>query len=265
MKEINIELPKNNEFNIMVMGDMHIGDSLCDYDTIQETIDFVKNTPNTYVILNGDLINNALKSSKSDSYIETMTIEEEQDLLIELLEPIKDKILVIATGNHEYRTQVLAGINPLKAVAIALGLRDRLVDYSYLLDLSFGTAYGIKNQKNRYLIYGTHGGHGGGRRSGSTANALEDMARVRPDCDLYVHSHTHNQLSFNDIVFLYNKTTKKTKEHQRTFYNANAFLKYGGYSEQKGYRPAPRSPSLLTIKAIRKNNDMKIITNIVRI
>ena len=44
--------------------------------------------------MNGDLINNALKTSKSDTYKEQMTMEEEQDLLIELLTPIKNKILV---------------------------------------------------------------------------------------------------------------------------------------------------------------------------
>ena len=94
MKEFYIELAsKNNEFQIMVLGDMHIGDDLCDIKLIKETIDYVKNTKNCYVILNGDLLNNALKTSKSDVYKETMTMEEEQDLLIDLLKPIKNKIL----------------------------------------------------------------------------------------------------------------------------------------------------------------------------
>jgi hypothetical protein len=37
------------------------------------------------LILNGDLMNNALKSSKSDSYREKKSIEEQQDELIKLL------------------------------------------------------------------------------------------------------------------------------------------------------------------------------------
>lgn len=266
MREFNVKLnvPKNS-FQLMVLGDMHIGDELCDLDLIRETIDYVKKNKDCYVILNGDLINNALKTSKSDSYREQMTIEEEQDLLVELLMPIKDKILVMATGNHEYRTSLIAGINPLKAVAYALGIKDKLVDNSYLLNIDFGVAHGMKNLCNKYVVFGIHGGTGGGRRAGATANALQDMALVRPDMDLYIHSHTHTQINYNDMVFLYDRKSKKTKEHQRTFYNANAFLKYGGYAEQKGYKPADRQPSVLVVNALRKKDGMKIVTNIVRI
>lgn len=266
MKEFNVKItaPKN-AFQIMVLGDMHIGDELCDLDLIKETVEYIKKTKDCYCILNGDLINNALKTSKSDTYKEQMTIEQEQDMLIDLLSPIKDKILVMATGNHEHRTSLLAGINPLKAVALALGIKNKLVDNSYLLNIEFGVAHGMKNLSNKYVVFGIHGGSGGGRRAGATANALQDMALIRPDMDLYIHSHTHTQISYNDMVFLYDRKTKKTKEHQRTFYNANAFLKYGGYAEQKGYKPTDRNPSVLVVNALRKNGEMKIVTNIVRI
>ena len=266
MREFDVHLPvSKNEFQLLVLGDMHIGDELCDLDLIKETIDYAVKNKNCFVILNGDLINNALKTSKSDSYKEQMTIEEEQDLLIELLFPIKDRILVMATGNHEYRTSLIAGINPLKAVAYALGLKDKLVENSYLLNIEFGVAHGMKTVSNKYVVFGIHGGSGGGRRAGATANALQDMALIRPDMDLYIHSHTHTSVNYNDMVFLYDRKTKKTKEHQRTYYNANAFLKYGGYAEQKGYKPADRQPSVLVINALRKKGEMKIVTNIVRI
>lgn len=266
MREFTVALPtKTNDFQLLVLGDMHIGDPLCDLELIKHTIDYAKKTKNCYVILNGDLMNNALKTSKSDSYLETMTMEQEQDLLVELLYPIRDKILVMATGNHEHRTSLLAGVNPLKAVAYALGIKDKLVENSYLLNISFGTAHNVKNCPNYYTVFGIHGGNGGGRRAGATANALQDMALVRPDMDLYIHSHTHTPINYNDMIFLYDKKFKKTREHQRTFFNANAFLKYGGYAEQKGYKPSDRQPSVLAISAIRTADGMKTITNIVRI
>jgi predicted phosphodiesterase len=266
MKEFNIKIDApQNAFQLMVLGDMHIGDELCDLELIKSTIDYIKKTKYCYCILNGDLINNALKTSKSDTYKEQMTMEEEQDLLIELLTPIKNKILVMATGNHEHRTTLLAGINPLKAVAYALGIKDKLVDHSYVLTLEFGVAHGMKNLSNKYVVYGIHGGSGGGRRAGATANALQDMSLVIPNVDLYIHSHTHTTINYNDMVFLYDSKTKKLKEHQRTYYNANAFLKYGGYAEQKGYKPADRQPSVLVVNAIRKNGEMKMKTDIVRI
>lgn len=266
MKEFKISLgAEKDSFKLMVLGDLHIGDPLSDLDLIKDTIDYVKKTKDCYVILNGDLINNALKTSKSDSYIEQMTIEQEQEMLIELLKPIKDRILVMATGNHEYRTSLLAGINPLKAVAYALEIKDKLVEDSYILDIQFGKCCGNSKSQNHYLIYGIHGGSGGGKRAGATANALQDMALVRPDMDLYIHSHTHTCVNYNDLIFLYNRKTQQTIEHQRTFYNANAFLKYGGYAEKKGYKPSDRQPSVLIVKSTRKYNNMRTITNIARI
>ena len=266
MDEIKIKLDcAKNTFKLVVLGDLHIGDPLCDLDLIKSAIDYVKKNKDCYVILNGDLINNALKSSKSDSYLEQMTIEQEQDLLIELLEPIKNRILVMATGNHEYRTELLAGINPLKAVALALGIKNKLVKDSYVLNIAFGSNSGNSGCPNNYIVYGTHGGHGGGRRAGATANALQDMALVRPDMDLYVHSHTHTKIAYNDIIFLYNRKVKRTIEHQRTFYNTNAFLKYGGYAEKKGYKPTDRFPSALVVTATRTKDGMITKTDIVRI
>lgn len=267
MRNFNIDIDcAKNEFQLLVLGDLHIGDALCDLDLIKETISYAKKTKNCYVILNGDLINNALKTSKSDSYLEQMTIEQEQDMLIELLMPIKHKILVMATGNHEYRTSLLAGINPLKAVAIALGIRDKLVDDSYLIDLRFGVNSSNKAFKNHYVIFGIHGGNGGGRRAGATANALQDMSLVIPNADLYIHSHTHTAVNYTDMVFLYDRRYCRTTEHQRTYFNANAFLKYGGYAEKKGYKPADRQPSVLVIKTTHvRNEGMKTKTNIVRI
>ena len=266
MKEFKMKInAPQNQFKIMVLGDMHLGDEFCDLKLIRETIDYIYKTKDCYVILNGDLINNALKTSKSDSYREQMTIEEEQDLLIELLTPIKDRILVMATGNHEKRTELMAGINPLKAVAYALGIKDKLVEDSYVLTLEFGVAHGMKSVNNKYVVYGIHGGAGGGRRAGATANALQDMALRLPNADLYIHSHTHTTLTYNDMIFLYDSKTKRVKEHQRTYHNANAFLKYGGYAEQKEYKPADRYPSVLVVNAIRKNGEMKTKTNVVRI
>lgn len=267
MREFNIKLdcPKN-AFQLVVLGDMHIGDELCDMDLIKNTIDYIKKTKDCYCILNGDLLNNALKTSKSDIYKEQMTMEEQQELLIDLLTPIKDKILVMATGNHEYRTNLLAGINPLKAVAYALGVKDKLVEHSYILTIEFGVAYNIPSVKNRYVVFGIHGGNGGGKTVGSTANALYEMSLIRPDMDLYIHSHTHTPVNYSDMIFLFDRKSKKTREHQRTFFNANAFLKYGGYAEQKGYKPTDRTPSVITVAAFRKGSEgMKIHTNIVRL
>ena len=267
MKELVINLGnKTNSIMILPLGDIHIGDPNCDLELLKECIEFIKNTDNCYTILNGDLMNNGLKSSKSDSYIETMTMEEEQDLLIELLSPIKDKILYMTQGNHEYRTSLLAGIDPLRSVARELGLlkSGRYSDNSYMLTLQFGKRNGMKDVNNIYTIFGMHGS-GGGRRIGSTANIMDDMTSIIPNADLYIHSHTHNPLTFRKPTYIYNQNNKCLELHNRIFYNTNSFVKYGGYAERKGYALTDNTPSVIVIKFDRKKGKMIKTTDIIKI
>jgi len=268
MKELTINLgTKSNEIEIVPLGDLHIGDPNCNIDLIKQTIDYIANTKNCYCILNGDLMNNALKTSKSDSYLETMPMEEQQEKLVELLYPIKDKILMLAQGNHEYRSSLLCGIDPLRYVARSLGLleKGRYCTGAYLLTLLFGKRNGTDKLTNAYVVFGIHGGSGGGRRAGSTANALEDMNKIIPNADLYLHSHTHTQILYPDSIFIYNPMSKTLQRHYRTYYNTNSFLEYGGYAEMKGYKPTDTYPNVLRIRMIRDGGKMRKLTDVIRL
>ena len=64
---------------------------------INEQIKEVSERDNVFVILNGDLMNNATKTSISDSYSETHSPMEQVKLAVSLLKPIKDKILSIVS------------------------------------------------------------------------------------------------------------------------------------------------------------------------
>lgn len=256
---------REREFRLIVIGDVHVGDGLSDLKLFEKTIRYVKNTPNCYCILNGDLMNNALKNSKSDIYAATMTIEEQQEYLIKTLMPIRDRILVISTGNHERRTMRDVGINPLKYIAKSLKVPDLLVENAFIIDISVLNER-TKNRENGYVIHGIHGGHGGGRRMGTTANALEDMSRVIANADLYVHSHTHSPIYYTDNILIYYTQLGGFSEKLRTFVNGNAFLKYGGYAEEKGYKLVDRTPIVLVVKQINdKNKTRKMITDVIRI
>ena len=51
---------------IIPLADLHIGDAQCDLALINRTINYIKNTPNAFTIVNGDIIN-AIKVSKSNT------------------------------------------------------------------------------------------------------------------------------------------------------------------------------------------------------
>lgn len=241
------------------MGDSHFKER-----DLKNTLKYIRDTQDCFTILNGDLMNNALKTSKSDSYKEVIPIEEQQEIIISLLEPIKNKILYMAQGNHEYRTSMLAGIDPLKYVARALGITERYSDNSYVLQLKFGNNKNIRSKFN-YVIYGLHGCGTGGRRMGSTVNALEDMTKIIPNADLYIHSHTHVPVSYTDRIFEINRYREQIEERYRTFFNTNSFLDYGGYAERYGFKPTDLTPYVITIKYRRFGDVLRPVTNVIKL
>ena len=93
----------NNNLKLYVLSDVHLGDANVDIKSLEKILNFIKNTPECYCVLLGDILNTALKNSKSDIYSETLSIMDAQKLALKLLEPIKHKILAMTPGNHENR------------------------------------------------------------------------------------------------------------------------------------------------------------------
>ena len=73
---ININLGKDlKKIRIIPISDIHIGDKLSDYKLLKEVLQTIKDEPDVYTILNGDLCNTALKNSKSDVYADELGLE----------------------------------------------------------------------------------------------------------------------------------------------------------------------------------------------
>lgn len=238
MKVINVNLGDEfKELRIIPISDVHLGDKLTNYKLLNEVLQTIKDTPNVYTILNGDLCNTALKNSKSDVYSDELTPMEQINRLTTLLEPIKDKILVMGTGNHEDRISKDTNIDVLRLVARQLGIEDRYTDGWWYLYLRFGEKDKGRKAPMCYQITGYHGS-GGGRKPGGKINRLQDMSSV-VIADLYLQGHHHQQIATKSSVFLpdYGNNTLNKKEMH--FLMTNSFLDYGGYGEKLGFTPQP--------------------------
>ena len=89
MKCIKIDLSEElKNIEMHTLADLHMGDKHCDYKTIRDNINLIKNTENAYCILNGGLMNNATNTSISDSYAEQLTPMQQIGQAVELLTPI---------------------------------------------------------------------------------------------------------------------------------------------------------------------------------
>lgn len=251
MKSVKIDLSTElKSVELHTFGDWHIADAHCDMATIKAEIEQVKNTSNAYCILNGDLCNTALKTSVSDIYSETMSIMEQINTCLSLLEPIKDKILFITTGNHESRAYKSDGIDIMQIIAKQLGLEDRYCSEGGVLFLRFGSTAHYRIRKQVYSIYITHG-TGGGRKAGAKANRLEDLACII-DCDVYIHSHTHLPLIFKQGYYRVSWQHSAVSLVEKLFVNTSAKLNYGGYGQVAGFKPASKSNPVIYLNGSKR-------------
>ena len=139
---------------------------------------------NAYIIINGDLLNNATKTSVSDSYAEDIPPMQQIQTAVEMFELLKDKILAITSGNHERRTYQKEGIDLMEIVARQIGLYDRFSKSAALIFLRFG-----RNDRQRRCLYPYMPPRSGGGRKEGQSHSVPDMASI-VDTDIYIHSHT---------------------------------------------------------------------------
>lgn len=258
MKSIKVELSTELRcVELHTFSDWHIGDKLCDMQSIKDEVEKVKETPNAYCILNGDLCNMATRASVSDIYSETVSIMEQIQICIDLLEPIKDKILFITNGNHENRTYKSDGVEIMRIVAKQLNLEDKYCREGGILFLRFGKMDKTHHcRKQGYAIYISHG-TGGGKRAGSKVNRLEDLAGI-VDADVYIHGHTHLPLIFKQGFYRLNWQNSCVTLGDKMFVNCSAQLNYGGYGQTEGYKPASKSAPVIYLNGCRREMVAKL-------
>ena len=233
---------------VLALSDFHIGDSLCNLKLIRQVLDEVKKSNNTFIILNGDLMNNSIKNSVSSIYDEELSPMQAIVKLCDLLEPVKDRILVIHPGNHEWRSYKEDGIDIIRLVARQLGIEDRFSDGWWYLYLTLGM--GNKQRPIMYTITGIHG-YGGGRKNGGKINNLVEMSD-KVIADVYVMGHTHTPIMTRNSIFVPDYQHKSLVQKDKYYLMTNSFLEYGGYGEQYGFTPSTNEHQEMILDGTKK-------------
>lgn len=104
MELIKQELPK--DYRLCIVSDMHIGSQLFKEHLFKKhVVKFIEDNPDTYCVLNGDLIEGITQGDKrfNRKAIDKRfnSPQEEAEHVIGLLKPIKGRILGACLGNHE--------------------------------------------------------------------------------------------------------------------------------------------------------------------
>ena len=258
MKVISHTLDTVEPVTIIPLADTHIGDANCDMDKVRKAIAMVTESPNTYAILDGDLMNTAIAGSRSDVYHETMTPTEQLKECVDLFDGMAKagRILAVLPGNHEERISRAAGVDMTKLFCLQLGIENCYSPTSALIFLRFGAnADHGKKYKLVYTIYANHG-RGGVRRPGGKINALEDFARI-VTADVYLAGHTHQPACFRNVHYVPNPGNCTLSKREQVFVNTASFLTYdGSYADRQAYSPASNVVPMIQLGA--RNHEVKV-------
>jgi len=232
-----------DKVHLVGLGDLHIGSKQTNEKLIEDAIHYIANSPDTYVTLNGDLIECVTRQSKGDIYSLHYTSPDDQfDRALELLTPIKDRILFITKGNHDGGSRS-EGHDYNKQLALVFNCIDCYHPIAGYLEIRVG-----KKPHNKkpfvYLVYVTHG-HGGGSTPGGKANALNRFGNVVAS-DIVLISHMHGVQYQERLIATPDLQNRKILTRKQRCILCSAFMNYGGYGMSGGFNPSPIGLTVIT-------------------
>lgn len=251
----SITIPaKFKEVEVYGLGDFHVGNPCHSASTLKRFLDIIKDKPNAYCILNGDLAECIIPGGKIAIWGQTMTPQEQRDTLIKMLRPLKGKVLGVTRGNHEDRIYTATGMDICQDVAEAVG--------AYYSPDGVWVEIALTQRPPRHMetffLYATHG-YGGARTIGAKVSKAGRLASV-VYADVYFVGHDHTQ-HYSDISFLMPDRRKHTNErgfsvgraisHHQILVGCGAFVKWGGYSQRGQFQPTSLGTSKVTLIAGR--------------
>lgn len=222
---------------ILPIADPHIGDPNWAKKRLLSDIAYIRDNPHVFTVLNGDLMNCAIKSSISDCYGEKLSPMEQLKVCEDIFGCISDRVICVVPGNHEERHYKTNGIDITRLMCKQLGIEDRYSPTVAYVFLRFGRD-SFHNHHGRpilYTMYVTHGS-GGGRKDGGKIQRLADYATVC-DADIYIAGHTHLGASFKKGFLRPSAGNSSITNGQHLFINTCGGLEYGGYGERLGFDP----------------------------
>ena len=251
--------PNLKSIEILPISDAHYGNPLFSKKHFLSTIKYIKEKHNAFTFLNGDLCESAIRTSLGEIYRQVGSPQDQRDWMIEMLYPIRKKVLGSTLGNHENRIYRDVGLDICKDIATALEIPYRAS--GMLLKILFGSGNnGHDGQPYISWGYFTHG-YGGARTKSAKAVKVERLANFL-DADWHAMSHDHVVNIAPDVYLEHDYRTfpqkdengkltgfnvGKVTQKRRMLIKTNAYLKWGGYAEMGGFPPVDLETPIIKI------------------
>lgn len=221
--KLDSELPY---INIYPIGDLHIGSPEFEEGVLKKWSDKVENDNRSKIVIVGDMVDNALKDSKTDAFKAKMRPQDQKRELQRVLEPFRDKILGAVGGNHEDRSMRASDSCPLYDVMCKLDLEDLYRENMAFIKVNLG-----QRTKDRQVSYSIVLAHGNSR------NKTENFSYAIDGMDVFVTGHTHqptNRFPAKIVIDAHNEVVRMVPF---THIVVPSMQRYGGYALKGMYMP----------------------------
>lgn len=242
---------EREDITIIPIADVHLGARECMEQEFIQFINRVKDEPNTYFVLCGDLISNGLKNSVTNIYEELYRPFEQKKMMAKILEPIRDRILCVTNGNHERRSGKDSDDSPVYDICAKLDIEHLYRDNMCFVKLRFGVENGDGRKNPTYTMVVTHGS-GGGALTGGGVNRSERMGYAIDNMDLFVSGHTHRPLVTQPGKIFIDTQNNKVSIKPFKVVTATSWLVPGGYALQKMLTPTSHAMQTIILRGNRK-------------
>ena len=241
----------NDDITIIPISDVHLGSRECMEQEFIKFIESVKDAPNVYLILGGDLIDNGLKNSLTNVYRATMPPSQQKREMANILAPVADKILCAVSGNHERRSNKDADDDPMYDIMVKIDCEDVYRENMAFLKLQFGDINGCGTTNPTYTLVVTHGAGGGQLTSGAVLRG-ERFGYAVDGMDALIIGHTHKPFVTNPGKIFIDSRHNKVSIKPFKVINMTSWLKYGDYAAAKMLLPSTHNLHTLTLCGSKK-------------
>ena len=231
-----------HDITVIPVADVHLGSPECREQEFMEFIQKVKETPNTYLVLLGDLIDNGTKSSVTNPFRATMPPSQQKREMANILEPVKDRILCMLPGNHERRSMKDADDDPVYDIAAKLDIEHLYRENIAFVKIQLGTEDAQDEHSNSkyrpcYNLVVTHGA-GGGIMTGGSVNRSERFGYVIDGMDALIVGHTHKPYTTQPGKIVIDPRNNQVTVKPFKVVCATSWLNYGGYAARMMLLPS---------------------------
>ena len=256
MRVITRVYPRETEYlTLYPIADVHWGAQECMEREFQAYLKKIEADTTAAVLLGGDLINGGIKSSVTNVYEEKYTPHQQKKDMIELLAPIKDKIVAGVRGNHEYRQVKETSTDVMEDIFSKLWIEDAYADDAGFIKISLGEKRGCKSGNGKpvtYMIYLAHGS-GGGSLLGSGLSRQDGYHMAIEGVDISVTGHVHKPTKTPSARMVFDPRNNKIAKSNTLIFVCTSWLDYAGYPERAQMRPTAFYPDTIRLDGRSKS------------